>query len=164
MLFSELLNLLNQRIKDYLQNLSQESLQELHSRVTANMKLYKIPKDLPVTSAIPSWCKCGKCREMKSKIEKVCCDEEECTTGTKDFKKWKEIHLDFIMLVVHTISDPHFHTQEYHRRKSYQQYTYWKHKHLGKGNRKPLPSCVVWYIRNYYPEDDGKYIGFKPAH
>ena len=34
--------------------------------------------------------------------------------------------------------------------------------HIGKRNRVVIPSCVVWAIRNKFPEDDpSQYTGFK---
>lgn len=34
---------------------------------------------------------------------------------------------------------------------------------LGRGNRKPLPSCVVGAIRRRYPSESGAYVGFQEA-
>jgi hypothetical protein len=35
-------------------------------------------------------------------------------------------------------------------------YTHAKHGYLGKGNRTPLPSCVLNYIRSNFPDRKGK--------
>jgi len=35
---------------------------------------------------------------------------------------------------------------------------------LGRGNRKPLPSCVVGTIRQRYPSDSGVSVGFQEIH
>lgn len=32
---------------------------------------------------------------------------------------------------------------------------------LGKKRRIPIPSCVVWAIRNQYPDGNGEYTRFK---
>ena len=42
----------------------------------------------------------------------------------------------------------------------YKQYTWWIHNRLGKGIRRVAPSCVVWKIRNIFPESSGIYIPF----
>lgn len=34
---------------------------------------------------------------------------------------------------------------------------------MGRGNRKPLPSCVVALIRKRYPSTTGTYAGFQEA-
>ena len=45
---------------------------------------------------------------------------------------------------------------------AYQMYTRAKHGYLGKGNRTPIPSCVVRYIRKNFPDTNDKYVGFIP--
>ena len=46
------------------------------------------------------------------------------------------------------------------RKLIYKMFTYQKHGHLGKGNRIPIPSCVVKKIRKSYPDPLEVYIGF----
>ena len=45
---------------------------------------------------------------------------------------------------------------------SYKQFSYILHGHLGKGNRKELPKCVVEGVRALYPDEKGQYVGYKP--
>ena len=46
----------------------------------------------------------------------------------------------------------------------YRMFTYMKYGHLGKGNRIPIPPCVIQQIRDEYPEPEGgKYTGFQAA-
>ena len=33
--------------------------------------------------------------------------------------------------------------------------------YLGRGQRRVVPSCVVWAVRSHYPAPDGHYLGFK---
>ena len=35
--------------------------------------------------------------------------------------------------------------------------------YLGKGNRKMIPKCVLYGIRNQYPDPDGDYMGHKSS-
>ena len=49
------------------------------------------------------------------------------------------------------------------RKAMYRMFTYLKFGHLGKGNRIPIPQCVADKIREIYPAEDGKYMGFHPT-
>ena len=49
------------------------------------------------------------------------------------------------------------------RKALYKTFTYLKFGHLGRGNRIPIPSCVVSKIREMYPDPDGNYMGFHEA-
>ena len=46
------------------------------------------------------------------------------------------------------------------RKALYKTFTYLKFGHLGRGNRIPIPPCVVRKIREMYPEPSGSYTGF----
>ena len=41
---------------------------------------------------------------------------------------------------------------------AYKQFTWWVYKNLGKGNRRVIPSCVLWKIRDMFPEVDKQYV------
>ena len=47
------------------------------------------------------------------------------------------------------------------RQIAYRQYIIFNHGYLGRRNRKVVPSCVVWKVRDNYPAPDNNYIGFK---
>ena len=51
-------------------------------------------------------------------------------------------------------------TNERMRKALYRLFTYMKFGHLGRGNRIPIPQCVVDKFREAYPEPDGVYMGF----
>jgi len=43
---------------------------------------------------------------------------------------------------------------------AYKQFIWFVYKRLGRGNRRVIPSCVVWKIRETFPEEDGLYVPY----
>jgi hypothetical protein len=46
------------------------------------------------------------------------------------------------------------------RKYLYKAFTYLKYGHLGRGNRIPVPPCVVRKIRDMFPDPEDNYVGF----
>ena len=46
------------------------------------------------------------------------------------------------------------------RKALYHLFTYLKYGHLGRGNRIPIPSCVMEKIREEYPDQNREFMGF----
>ncbi|XP_076116808.1 P2X purinoceptor 7-like [Mytilus galloprovincialis] len=114
----------------------------------------------------PSWCRCSHCREMPTEGERVCCNQIplNCISRLQDFDL---VVLDQVVLAVAQryrqdvfgVGDD----EDYNRGKrhtAYRQFTLWHHWYLGAGNRRVIPSCCVWRIRDKYPDPFGQYRGF----
>ena len=46
------------------------------------------------------------------------------------------------------------------RKALYHFFTYLKYSHLGRGNRIPIPSCIMGKIQEEYPDSNGEFMGF----
>ena len=165
------LHLFGNRGKDYIESLEKTALRELALRSFSSHRNYKVAHSVlnafraahkpQPSQSTPSWCECGKCGNMEREIEELCCKHTPCITEDDTYKQWREIHLDYSVLTAVLRSGS---TAEFYRREAHRQFSYWKRGHLGIGERRPNPSCVVWDIRKYYPEDDPKnYVGFRES-
>ena len=118
----------------------------------------------PSPSSTPDWCTCGNCRPMPSPIENVCCRRRNCIT---QYDVFQLICLHPVVLRVAVRNscdwraDPIVYSHSNFRKAAYRQYILWVYGHLGRGNRRVAPSCVVLRIRARYPSSDGTYLGFR---
>ena len=123
------------------------------------------PPEMPHQPAgnVP-WCVCGNCRAMPTSVENVCCRQSSCVTSTDLFES-TVLDINVLSIAIVNRSDTFVEPVDYspssYRKAAYRQFILWKEGHLGRGNRKVLPSCVVWSVRNRYPAPDGLYLGFK---
>ena len=111
-----------------------------------------------------SWCICTKCQNMPQPIENVCCRQHCCIT-TFEFFDTSVLDVNVLTIAIQRRCDdygdePLFTPAEYCKA-AYHQYIIWQHTYLGRDNRKVIPSCVTWVVRNHYPAPDGQYLGFK---
>ena len=103
----------------------------------------------PPPSNILPWCVCSHCRPMECEVENVCCRQRHCITLSSTFEG---VALDRSILCVAIVScsdlftdDPDYNPASY-RKAAYRQFIVWYHGHLGQGNRRVVPSCVVWRL------------------
>ena len=95
---------------------------------------------------VPEWCVCGQCRPMPQEIENKCCKLRSCITTTDRFAKLC-LDPDVLELCVRNMgeirNDREDSSTRSFRKAAYRQFILARHGHLGKGNRRVCPSCVV---------------------
>ncbi|XP_073488997.1 P2X purinoceptor 7-like [Aquarana catesbeiana] len=122
------------------------------------------------------WCECGNCLAMPTARESICCHEISNVTENIDegslciiesniFKNMvvDRLNTTIILTIIHqgTSHAPNADDNRNLRKTAYKSFTAWIHGYLGKGNRRPIPSCAVHAVRTAFPDPDGEYVGFK---
>ncbi|XP_048746229.1 P2X purinoceptor 7-like [Ostrea edulis] len=114
-----------------------------------------------------SWCICTFCREMPAQRERLCCqrNQDGCISRLPDF--------DILILNEAVLALARLYRQDIlaqpddgdrnkaNRHTAYRQFVLWHHGRLGTGDRRVLPSCCIWRIRDKFPDQFGQYTGFK---
>ena len=125
-------------------------------------------------SASPQWCHCGRCREQPTEIENVCCLQPDCLGTTGEFRllcldksvlMLQRRHVSEMFNLKMEDEDPkNTNSRENRswRHAAYKQYILWQLGYLGPKDRRVIPSCCVWEIRDCFPDQFGQYTGFKP--
>lgn len=118
----------------------------------------------------PSWCSCGNCREMPLVIENVCCRQLPASCHSK----LAEFNL-LILEPTQSYVQPIITVRTYllcrqmtrqmietsHTVTRLTDNVLWRNGYLGASNRRVIPSCCVWAIRDSFPSPHGHYTGFK---
>ncbi|KAL7380473.1 hypothetical protein ABVT39_018460 [Epinephelus coioides] len=115
------------------------------------------------------WCICTNCRDMPTDLEKLCCRQEppNCISNMAHMQyyileegvlqlagaAWNDI------FAIDDHQEPGVEQRQF-RHAAYRQFVLWQHGRLGEGNRVVIPSCVVWKIRDKFPNPTGQYTGF----
>lgn len=125
------------------------------------------PPDHPPPRIQVPFCVCSFCQEMPTDKERVCYREKRlCRSRSLAFQNIC-LDSDNLVTAIRSLADTYVFTPVYDNRAmrhaAYRQYVMWIHGHLGKGNRKVIPSCCVWKIKKHYPSPDGHYTGYKHA-
>ena len=126
------------------------------------------PPPPPPTSSLP-WCVCGECRRMPTQLEEVCCQMTgDCLSKSAEFRL---VALEPMVLnIANNYRNDFFGINEVDgdeynknfRHAAYRQFVMWRSGYLGANNRKVIPSCCVWAIRDKFPSPSGTITGFKP--
>ena len=115
-------------------------------------------------SGIPDWCVCGRCRPMPQEVENKCCKLKNCITLSSRFTKLC-LDPDVVELCIRNTgdirNDREDNSSRAFRKAAYRQFILARHGHLGKGNRRVCPSCVVLKIREQWPSVTGVYMGYR---
>lgn len=112
----------------------------------------------------PDWCVCGQCREMPDERQRVCC----MNNGYNHEHPFFETHILLEATLELAMRNNADHLQypfdpsnpACWRFTAYQQFCLWAWGRLGTQNRKVIPSCCVWKIRDRFPDPVGNYTGF----
>ena len=125
------------------------------------------------------WCNCDQCKREIRDVDSLCCTEvaaiveekfegKKCVTLAKEFELLclnKTILKNVLVGLHETRGDFLEQNMDVQNRSlrfaAYKQFIWWIFQHLGKGNRRVIPSCVVWSIRKHFPAANGNYTRFK---
>ena len=117
----------------------------------------------PGSSSSLPWCRCGRCRAMPLEVENVCCRKRPCVTA-QDFFQSAVLDMNILSISIVNRSDVFADDPDYspssYRKAACRQWILWQHGYLGRANRRVVPSCIVWAVRDKYPAPDGQYLGF----
>lgn len=121
-------------------------------------------EDDPMEDGMVDWCVCGRCRPMPQEIENKCCNLKKCITLSFRFTKLC-LDPDVLELCIRNTgdirNDREDNSTRAFRKAAYRQFVLARHGHLGKGNRRVCPSCVVLKIRERFPNITGVYMGYR---
>ena len=121
----------------------------------------------PSSEPPPSWCKCGKCRRESDPADRICCKNYDKNHENAIFEQIVlDEHTVYVALINNAdwLNLPRIFTAAKMRNTAYRQYILWFWGKLGYKNRKRIPSCIKWHIRDRYPEADGNYTGYKDTY
>ena len=101
---------------------------------------------------------------MPQEVENKCCKLKNCITLSSRFTKLC-LDPDVVELCIKNTgdirNDREDNSSRAFRKAAYRQFILARHGHLGKGNRRVCPSCVVLKIREQWPSVTGVYMGYR---
>ena len=114
----------------------------------------------------PPWCICGRCHHEEDPEDRICCRKK---AKNHEHPHFFQLCLDHQTLELALINNcdwlnmPRIFNNAKFRNTAYRQYILWFYGKLGFRNRKRIPSCIKWAIREVYPEPSGVYMGYHEA-
>ncbi|XP_066922098.1 uncharacterized protein [Clytia hemisphaerica] len=130
------------------------------------------------------WCLCGSCKVMETEVESLCClDTNEIKDDYFEGNQCisESIGFESVCLSKHSLKaaitakkyykqnndpnkdqNPQKIPNEAFRYAAYRQFVFWVYDNLQQGERKVIPSCAVWKIRERFEKSTNeKYVQFK---
>jgi len=122
----------------------------------------------PAGGPTQTWCICTYCRYEENPIERVCCGNlpHKCVSLLPPMER---VVMDPMSIDINNRYRRDIFSQDeeinpkYYRHGGYRTFTLWVHGRLGEGNRRVVPSCCAWKIRDKFPSPNGDYVRFKAA-
>jgi hypothetical protein len=126
----------------------------------------------PPTTESPDWCICGNCRKMPKPSENKCCGKmpDLCLSQVPGMEiavldpqvlRVSMDHRNDLLAEDNLANDsPTADVHRPYRHAAYRQWVLMRHRKLGAGDRRIIPSCCVIRIRGVYPDPDNVYTGF----
>ncbi|XP_060567955.1 P2X purinoceptor 7-like [Ruditapes philippinarum] len=119
----------------------------------------------------PHWCICGRCREMPTDSSRVCCGmrpelchsimpEMDLTITDPGVLQLQQLYRNDVFARLAVLEED---VNASMRHAAYRQYVLFHHGKLGQGERRPVPSCATWVIRDKYPDPNNYYIEYVPS-
>ncbi|XP_052790215.1 P2X purinoceptor 7-like [Mya arenaria] len=104
---------------------------------------------------------------MPTQRERICCGREACLSHTADFDLLvlnegvlalaRLMRRDILVFIEEED------LRRANRHKAYRQFILLTHGYLEAGDRRVIPSCCVWRIRETFPDPYGQYTVFVPS-
>ena len=114
------------------------------------------------SAPLVEWCVCGQCRPIPQAIENKCFQQRNCITTSARFGKLC-LDPDVLQPCIRNMgdirNDRQHNSARAFRKASYRLFILPRHRHLGRGNRRVCPSCVVLKIRARFPSVTGVCMG-----
>jgi hypothetical protein len=161
----EMMRDLLQRVIEREPGLVFDVLDSLKSPTTEEPQPEPPAADPEPAAAVP-WCICNHCRQMPTLIERKCCQCRETCLAWRPEMDIAILNRTVLNLAINYHNDLMLEEREEdenkcYRHQAYRQFVIWQHGRLGRGERRVLPSCVIWRIRDTFPDANGVYTGFK---